>query len=303
MNKVSFMVAKNGDVSIYMKGFSTTVPSSHPNIEKIKRFLNFCRENDVNVDKAAEKIKDLMDFFGRATKKVGGLTVTDTHVLFNGKPLNGVIVDKILEFQSKNYNFDALIKFLNKVMENPSEESRQSLFDWVESSGLIIDDDGDVLGYKSVRYDFMDHYTGTFDNSVGKVVEMNRDKCDPNRDVSCSRGLHVGSLEYARGFGTDDRRLIVVKVNPKDVVSVPSSENCVKMRVCKYKVIDELAEYRVAPRLEQSNWVASGPKETEYDDDFYDLLENEEDDLDLDEENDWDDDDDFFEDWDDEENY
>jgi acyl carrier protein len=49
--------------------------------------------------------------------------------------------------------------------------------------------------------------------------------------------LHVGSLEYAKGWG---QRVVLVEVDPADVVSVPSECSCQKLRCCKYVV---LAEY------------------------------------------------------------
>jgi hypothetical protein len=53
--------------------------------------------------------------------------------------------------------------------------------------------------------------------------------------------LHGGNFAYASTFGGDGIRLMVVKVNPKNVVSVPINETS-KMRVCEYKVIDELPQ-------------------------------------------------------------
>jgi hypothetical protein len=56
--------------------------------------------------------------------------------------------------------------------------------------------------------------------------------------------VHVGSLEYVRGFacgyGTEGGdRIVIVKVNPADVVSVPYDCQNQKVRTCKYEVLRE----------------------------------------------------------------
>jgi hypothetical protein len=52
--------------------------------------------------------------------------------------------------------------------------------------------------------------------------------------------LHVCSQSYLGHFGGD--RVIVCKINPKDVVSVPADYNNAKMRVCRYEVVSELKD-------------------------------------------------------------
>lgn len=78
-------------------------------------------------------------------------------------------------------------------------------------------------------------FPGYVPNYVGAVVEMPRDKVDSNGQVECSVGLHVGTYDYASNFiyGGD---LLLVKVNPADVVAVPDYDFS-KLRACRYKVI------------------------------------------------------------------
>jgi hypothetical protein len=42
-------------------------------------------------------------------------------------------------------------------------------------------------------------------------------------------------LEYAKGYGNGGN-LMIVEINPADVVSVPNDCDCQKLRTCKYKV-------------------------------------------------------------------
>jgi hypothetical protein len=78
-----------------------------------------------------------------------------------------------------------------------------------------------------------------FDNSVGQVCEMPRSKVDDNRNMGCSAGLHVGALDYVASYGSPDAEdnIIIVKVNPRDAVSVPTDSSHQKLRTCRYEVV------------------------------------------------------------------
>jgi hypothetical protein len=76
------------------------------------------------------------------------------------------------------------------------------------------------------------------DNSPGKIVEMERNAVDDNRDRTCSAGLHFCSQSYLTHFGGE--KIVIVKINPKDVVSIPSDYNDAKGRACRYEVVGEM---------------------------------------------------------------
>jgi len=65
---------------------------------------------------------------------------------------------------------------------------------------------------------------------------MTRNNVCDDANIGCSDGFHAGSLDYARSFGLGGN-LMVVEIDPADVVSVPSDCNCQKLRTCKYKVV------------------------------------------------------------------
>jgi hypothetical protein len=52
--------------------------------------------------------------------------------------------------------------------------------------------------------------------------------------------LHFCSLDYLSHFGGHDSRTVVLKINPRDVVSIPADYNATKGRTCRYEVIGEL---------------------------------------------------------------
>src|SRR5690606_5095532 len=98
------------------------------------------------------------------------------------------------------------------------------------------------LAYKRVRDNYLDWHSATFDNSVGKVVEMpgGRYHVDSNRHNVCSYGLHFCSKDYLGNFWRGAGRIVVVKINPADVVSIPIDYNFTKGRTWRYEVVGEI---------------------------------------------------------------
>jgi hypothetical protein len=69
---------------------------------------------------------------------------------------------------------------------------------------------------------------------------MERNAVDDNKDQTCSTGLHFCGLSYLDHFGGSDSRTVIVKIDPADVVSIPSDYNGAKGRACRYEVIGEM---------------------------------------------------------------
>ena len=171
----------------------------------------------------------------------GKVEVKNGKVFYEGDEVHGAISKRILEFMSKGLPFEPLVNFLNNLMDNPSMQSQKELYDFLEHQYLPVTEDGCFLAYKAVRSDYMDKYAGKFRNRVGDVCEMTRAKVDDNRGVGCSQGLHAGALNYVASYGSLDAgdKIVIVKINPKDVVSVPNDCNCEKLRTCRYEVVGE----------------------------------------------------------------
>lgn len=171
----------------------------------------------------------------------GMVEIKDGNVYYGGELVHGSISKRILDFMKQGLPFEPLVKFLDNLMQNPSMQSQTELYDFLEHQYLPITEDGHFLAYKAVRSDFMDKYAGKFRNKVGDVCEMRRAKVDDNRSAGCSQGLHAGALNYVAGYGSIDSgdHIMIIKINPKDVVSVPNDCNCEKLRTCRYEVVGE----------------------------------------------------------------
>jgi hypothetical protein len=172
----------------------------------------------------------------------GKIEVRDGLVTYAGEEIHNIVVDRILNFIKNGLPYEPLVKFLDKLMQNPSRRAVNELYKFLEHKKMPLTPDGDFLAYKSVRADFTDWYSGQHDFSIGQVREMARNQVCDNADVGCSAGYHAGSEEYAKSFNGGGN-LVIVKINPADVVSVPTDCECQKLRAYRLEVV---ALYRKA---------------------------------------------------------
>ena len=166
----------------------------------------------------------------------GNFVVKDGEIYVNGIVAPTVLGNKIVRFSEEGLPFEPLVKFAESLQKNPSFRAVNELFQFLEKNDHPITENGSFIAYKKVRENFMDVHSGTFDNSVGNVVEMPRNQVNEDATQTCSNGLHVANYNYASNF-YGGGVMLEVEVNPADVVSVPVDYNNAKMRVCKYKVL------------------------------------------------------------------
>ena len=150
---------------------------------------------------------------------------------------NNALVSRILDGYNEGRDVQYLINFFNRVLANPLESARQELFLFLEANELPITDDGLFLAYKKVTAKYKDCYTETFDNSIGRIVSMSRSSCNPDRNQTCSHGLHFCSKSYLNSFGGD--KIVIVEIDPADVVAIPNDYNNAKGRTWRYRVVGE----------------------------------------------------------------
>ena len=189
----------------------------------------------------------------------GKIEVRDGALYYEGEQVHNLVVDRIFDFMSEGLPHEPLLRFIERLMANPSRRSIEELYRFLEHKHMPITEDGCFLGYKGVTEDYKDVHTRSFDNTPGTINQMPRQKVDDDFRNGCSYGFHVGSLEYATGFGP---RCVIVKVDPADVVSVPECSNCQKLRTAKYEVI---CDYQGA--LERNLYKAQ-PRTNVYDESF-----------------------------------
>ena len=192
-----------------------------------------------------------------------GFQVVDGVVHVDGDALPESLSARVLDFFNNNLPFEPLLKFWSKLKNNPSFNSRQMLFKFLEHNGHPITTEGNFIAYRAVRNDFSDKHTGKMDNSVGNVVEIDRSRVDDNPNNTCSHGLHVATMSYAQTFGSGDDKLLDVEVDPSDVVAVPTDYNGTKMRVSKFKVVAESQGLIDKPLVNSAYWTSLPEVESE----------------------------------------
>ena len=170
----------------------------------------------------------------------GRVTVTGNTVLLDGRELHSAEAKKLVDLVSEGAtNIDRWFRFIEKLYNNPSYHCREQAYNFIAHTGMPMTENGNLIGYKGVRDDYKDKYSGKFDNSVGQVLRMSRTDVDDNPNNGCSAGFHVGSHNYADSWAGSDGRLMIVEYSPTDIVSVPDESGYGKLRVCEYKVIAE----------------------------------------------------------------
>jgi hypothetical protein len=166
-----------------------------------------------------------------------GFKVRGSSIYFNGEKMLEGLERKIMKMVRDNDDPAGWLQFWAKLCLNPSKRSRDQLWAFLNHADISIAEDGDIIAYKSVDPDWTDSHTHTFQNKPGHVLSMPRAAVSDDPRYACSEGLHLGSKSFAVTWGSSNRRVIVCKVHPKDVVSVPYDASSQKMRVCRYLVV------------------------------------------------------------------
>lgn len=199
-------------------------------------------------------------------------------ISFNGEVVHNYICDRILTMMEEGFNVDPMVKFLENLMQNPSKRAVDELYSFLEYGKMPLTEDGQFLAYKRVRNDYKSVHDGKTDNSLGAIVEMPRNRVNDNKDETCSNGLHFCSVGYLQSYSGE--KIVVLKINPRDVVSIPTDYKNTKGRACRYEVVGELTHEQVEQATGgKTIWNTSVV--TDYDPDQDDADREFEDDLDL----------------------
>jgi hypothetical protein len=231
-------------------GKSIDVNETNANFADIVEALKTPDTDDQEIlDLYEDGIVDLS--FQKALSNFDGAAYNEEtdEVYYNGEVVHNSVANAIRDCHTVGLDISGHLKFLENLMENPSKHSVDQLYNFLEKNGLTITEDGCFLAYKVVKDDYDSvhtcHKTGKAVNwAPGTVVSMQRNRISDDPHSHCSEGLHVGSLDYTRWFYNG--RTVLVKVNPRDVVSVPNDLNT-KIRVCEAKVIRDYVDETVLP--------------------------------------------------------
>ena len=212
-----------------------TVNESDENYNKIKKLLNGKSKNKL---KTIEKlINTPMNTITEAISEVKGFSINKNVITYNGDAVEPFFGSKILEFRNAKKPYEYLLKFYERVNQNPSTNSRKQLFKFLTHNEFPFTEDGCFIAFKSIKQNFTDHHSGKMDCSIGTIAEMPREQVQDDPNSACSTGLHIGTFKFANDFGGNNNIMVAVLVDPKDVVSVPHDSHHQKCRCCRYKIL------------------------------------------------------------------
>lgn len=228
-------------------GKNHVIPKCHVNNAKVRDALKRMATAKKNKDTAlVDKIWAELELLANVSASVnnasnGEVVIKDGNLYYNGEIVHSTLAKRIIWALSEGYDINSSINLLKNIMLNPSKRAVDELYSFLEASTMGVTDDGYILAYKRVRGDYKDIYTGKEDNSPGRTLEMPRNKVDDDKNRTCSYGYHFCSQGYLPYYGSSGRgdRIVIVKVNPRDVVSIPADYKNQKARCCKYTVIGE----------------------------------------------------------------
>lgn len=185
--------------------------------------------------------KAVYDFSETAEEGFANITVNVEYgtITYGGEPLHMTIVDHIFRMKEEGFNITPMLRFLDNLLSNPSKRAVDELYGFLQYGKMPITEDGCFIAYKRVRDDYKSVHDGKTDNTPGVTVQMPRNLVNENSHETCSTGLHFCSHEYLRHFS--GAKIVILKVNPRDVVSIPADYNNTKGRACRYDVVGELS--------------------------------------------------------------
>lgn len=241
---ITAMSLTNGTLTVVLDAGAQilTARNDHP---KWKEIVEAFKSGNEAVLQALISLKAVVE-----TYSVGELSVNSTGVTYRGKPMHSIDSNRVLAFLQDGLPYKPIANYMARKMANPSARAISELYNFLEHKNMPITPEGKIIAYKGVKMDFYSVHgntntvvvqgivnsEGRLLNSVGTIIEVERSSVDDNFRNGCSFGLHAGSLAYARGWG---QRVVLVEIDPADVVSVPEDCNCQKLRCCKYKIIGE----------------------------------------------------------------
>lgn len=243
---ITAMSLTNGTLTVILDSGAEilTARNDHPKWAEISAAFKLQNETEL---RRLLSMKAVMEHFSN-----GDLSVDGTGVLYRNKPLHGVDSDRVMSFLKEGLPYQPIANYMAKKMKNPSARAIQEMYGFLEHKNMALTPNGNFIAYKGVDENYYSirgnvdtpviqgtvNDEGKIFNRVGDTIEVERNSVDDNFQNHCSTGLHAGSLQYAIGWG---KRVILVEIDPMDVVSIPSDSDCQKLRCCKYKVVGDYA--------------------------------------------------------------
>jgi hypothetical protein len=234
MNCINYVITPKNITVVFDSGATEIFSLSSEQGEKL---LGIIAKNDNVIEKINE-------FFTEEEQKrlsQNGFSTDGEKISYKGEDLNEQVKTFLTKLLKENKNIKGIKKFCEKCLQNPQKDSIEQMWNFIRANGLFISNSGNFVGYKAVLENRFDKYSQKYKNSNGAVIKEDRNTVENDPEKACGKGLHVGTWRYAKEvYGSHDDVIILISVNPKNVVSVPKDHSFQKMRICEYKVLKEV---------------------------------------------------------------
>ena len=226
----------NDSIILFVKGQQYKIAKDDPRASTIAQALKDKKDESEVFDLMFPPSSPPSPDNKEPASSIGNVRFENNIVTYNGQPVEEDLTAETVAVSKEGLPVEPMLKFVYWVSQVESMVVRKEIMNFVKRNGLTINAEGFILGYKAVTSSYLDKYTRTIKNNIGDIVKINRRDVNDDNRLKCSVGLHVGSLEYVKNFGGYGDKMIIVQVNPRDIVCVPQYD-ARKMRVCEYKVI------------------------------------------------------------------
>lgn len=242
------ILAQGSKMLVNVNGNSYTIDTEH--CPYADRIFEAFEAGDMDLVERLVDVRQGIEF-GLSASGLTKLLFKNDKLLLNGEELSDAVTNRLIAAYKARREMGPIVSMMERLEKNPTYSSRNETYLFLENNNLPMTPDGLILAYKYVsiyegdditdkngntvrKGDYIDSYTlQEYRNNVGDTPNMPRNRVDDNRGNHCSNGLHIGSLAY---IGNTGEAMVVVTVDPKDVVSVPNDHNQ-KVRVCAYEVV------------------------------------------------------------------
>lgn len=217
-----------------------TVQRSAANANALIAELAKGESADLEVIKAMASVKNYIVYLSQ-----GRISLTDAGIQFMGELVNSYMTERIMRHHAEGVDVSPMLAFMDRVMNHPIIGIQQDIYKWCEKGDMPFTAEGHIIAYKKVREDYRSYHSspdGThLHHPIGGFVEMERSAVDPRRDNTCSTGLHFCSYDYLNAYqGANTGRILILSIDPQDVIAIPTDYNQTKGRACRYRIIGEL---------------------------------------------------------------
>lgn len=265
-------IIKAESLTLWVEGRQYTIPQDDKRFDRIIELLKkreFIEAGDLARELQA-RTTSLLKIYINGSDVGTEVEIRNGGLFIDGALMEGDLAEEILIMIDRGLPSEHYMAFAARLARNPSYRTRRDLFQWVKSQNMPISLTGHIMGFKVVRADGWDIYTGrTFHHHVGAYISMPREQVDDDIRRTCSSGAHFCGESYISSYGSAHRetdRIMVLAICPSEIVCFPADyASCGKGRAHAYSVVGEMSREQVETYFENRSRVTWD--EFEYDED------------------------------------